>query len=91
MAKLVTYDLRHADIFDYKRLSDAIQSFETASRITESCWLVVTSKTALQLGNYFIQFIHEDDRMFVVDMAGSGASWTNPICGETFLKSNINL
>ena len=83
---IIAYDLHEGA--DYKALHDAIKSYGTWARITESTWAVVTSKTAEGVRNHLGELMDAEDRIFVV-RSGVESAWRNPRCRSEWLKEYI--
>lgn len=83
---IISYDLqKHGD---YESLYKAIKAYGTWARITDSTWAVVTEETATQVRDYLAQYLHSDDRLFVVK-SGVAAAWRNVRCKNEWLKKNL--
>lgn len=64
----LTYDVR-AKNPDYKSLTAKLEEFH-AVRVLQSTWCFNRHKTSASgLRNYFKQFVHEDDGLFVTEIA----------------------
>lgn len=50
---IITYDLRK--VRDYSSLYNAIKSYGTWARITESSWAIVTNQTAVQVRDFLLK------------------------------------
>lgn len=83
---ILSYDLRKER--DYNSLYDAIRSYGTWAKITESCWAVVTDKSAVDVRDHLLTTMDSDDRLFVVK-SGVEAAWQNAICKNEWLKENL--
>ena len=83
---IISYDLRKDR--DYESLYEAIKSYGTWAHITESTWAVVTSQTAVQVRDYLLSHMDQDDGLFVVK-SGIEAAWKNVICRSQWLKDNL--
>ncbi|MEO9656301.1 hypothetical protein [Marinomonas sp.] len=68
----INYDLRNER--DYKALFEKIEKLGDFHRVLESCYLVVSSKTSIEIGKELINVMDEDDGLFVTQLVGSGAS-----------------
>ncbi len=83
---VISYDLRNKR--DYEKLYEAIKSYGTWSHILESCWAVVTTKSATEIRKHLVQFIDKDDGIFISRSAGE-AAWRNVSCTNDWLKEHI--
>ena len=90
MAKLVTYDLNHADEVDYNKLYDAIKEYDSAKKICESTWLVVSDDSCVEIRDNLKKYMHSKDRIFVNKITNIEAAWSNTICGSDYIKENKN-
>jgi hypothetical protein len=82
---LITYDLNHGTSVDYQELYDAIKAYGTWARVTESSWLIVTSKSSIDVRDHLLSFLHDQDRLFVLK-SGVAAAWSNVRCRSAWLK-----
>ena len=83
---IISYDLRGNR--NYQPLYDAIESYSTWAKITESTWSVVTTKSAVDVRNHLISVMDGDDRLFIVK-SGVEAAWKNVICKNEWLKNQL--
>ena len=65
---VVTYDLRQKDWEEYDTLIKEIEKMNSV-KYQESCWFIDQQKTALQVFNQLKAYIHEDDRLMVVEFS----------------------
>ena len=84
-AFFITYDLTAGDSADYEELYKAIKSYGTWARITESSWTVVTEDDVKTVRDNLMQFMHDNDRLFVLK-SGVAAAWHNVRCRNSWLK-----
>lgn len=84
---IITYDLRQPHR-DYQRLYDAIKSYGTWAKITESTWAVITSQSASSIRDRLILYTDQDDRLFVIK-SGVEAAWRNTIAKSEWLKTYL--
>jgi len=73
---------------NYEKLYDALKSYRTWAKITESTWAIVTNKTATEVRDHLSKFIDEDDRLFVVK-SGVASAWRNVRCRNEWLKKHL--
>ncbi len=86
---LIMYDLR-APGRDYNRLYDAIKSYGTWGKLTESSWAIVSSQSVEAIRNFLINYIDVNDRLIVV-LSGRSAAWQNMMANTEWLKQNLVL
>jgi hypothetical protein len=73
MAKIITYDLRKPETSaDYTRLINRIKQY-THRKVTESCWIVSTTWTCIQIRDDLGQYIDSNDRLFVANLTNDAA------------------
>lgn len=61
----ITYDLIKPDR-NYEKLTEAIQSYGTWWHQTGSVWLIVTEQDASIVRDFLMQFIDNNDKLFVI-------------------------
>lgn len=83
---IISYDLRYSR--DYESLINAIKAYGYWGKINESLWAVVTNQNATQIRNNLLNYIDNDDRLFVLKSGAEGA-WTNAIADNKWLKDNL--
>lgn len=83
---IISYDLIKER--NYDALYDALKSYRTWAKITESTWAVVTDKSATEVREHLLKFIDGDDRLFVVK-SGVESAWQNARCSNEWLKKNL--
>lgn len=69
----------------YLNFREAIKSYGTWARITESTFAVVTELNAKDVRDHLIQYLNPDDRIFVMKTSGRLA-WRNAIAGQDWMK-----
>ena len=90
MAKIITYDLRKPETSqDYTRLIAEIQNYPRWCKITESCWVINTPETCVQVRDYLKQFMDSNDRIYV-GVLENNAAWSNVICNHDYLKTSLS-
>ena len=82
---LVTYDLRRGDSSEYTDLIDAIKSYGTWARITESSWALVSDSDAKEIRDYLERFLKPNDSLLVLK-SGGVAAWRNVRARNEWLK-----
>lgn len=83
---IVTYDA-HEDT-NYESLYEALKSYKTWAKITESTWAIVTDQKATEVRDKLVKFLPKGSRLFLVKSA-SIAAWRNPICSSDWLKKHL--
>lgn len=83
---IIIYDLRR--VRNYDALYDAIRSYGTWGKITESTWAVVTTQSAAQIRDYLLNFLDNDDRLMVIK-SGAEAAWQNAMANSQWLKEQL--
>jgi hypothetical protein len=84
---IITYDLMRPGK-DYSSLIQAIKSYGTWGKITESCWAIVSTSSASAIRDFLSQHIDINDRLFVIKSGGE-AAWRNAIASTDWLKRNL--
>lgn len=70
----INYDLRKQR--DYQPLYDKIQTYDNWARPLESCWVIVTNKSAKQVRDELAGVVDADDGLLVTRLQGE-AAWKN--------------
>ena len=83
---LIIYDLRK--LRNYDMLYEAIKSYGTWGKVSESTWAIVTSQNATQIRDYLLRFLDKDDRLMVIK-SGAEAAWQNAIANSEWLKKHL--
>lgn len=86
---IISYDLCSPNR-DYKQLYSAIKSYGTWGRLTESTWAVVADSTVVQIRNFLMRFIDNDDRLIVIK-GGKEAAWVRTIANSNWVQQNLAL
>ena len=63
----LSYDLRKPNR-NYSELYEAIKSFKAWWHQTESVWFIVTNKNAGDVRDFLMQFIDNNDKLFVIQV-----------------------
>lgn len=85
MVMLISYDLCGVNR-NYEVLYNTIRSFPKWVRLTESAWIISTSKTCLEVANMLIANTDDDDKVFVGELSGQ-AAWRKVMCGDSNLRA----
>ncbi len=83
---ILSYDLRN--LRNYESLYEAIKSYGIWAKITESTWAVVTNQNSIQIRNFLLSHMDNDDRLFIIK-SGKEAAWIHSICEDSWLKNNL--
>ena len=86
---IIMYDLR-APGRNYEQLYQAIKSYGTWGKLTESSWAIVSDQTAENIRNFLLNFIDNNDRIMVI-RSGQSAAWRNIKANNDWLKKNLVL
>ena len=81
---IISYDLM-APGKNYETLYSAIKSYGTWGKITESCWIVVSSFPATVIRDQLSMHIDRNDRLFVSRLA-IPAAWKNTKADDAWVK-----
>ncbi len=84
---IISYDLCQPNR-DYESLYKALKSFSMWGRLTESTWAVISNKNCVEVRDYILQFIDDDDRLIVI-LSGRSAAWGNVITDNNWVKENL--
>ncbi|MEQ9468291.1 MAG: CRISPR-associated protein Cas2 [Ekhidna sp.] len=84
---IISYDLRSPGR-NYNALYDAIKSYGTWGKVTESTWAIITTQSAAQIRDYLLKHIDVNDRIFVIKSGGE-AAWRNVIAENDWLKKHL--
>ena len=87
-AYLIGYDLRQPGR-DYKSLFQAIESYGTYWRFLDSTWVVRSSRSAAQIRDHLIQYIDNNDKLFVARLSGEAAWYGFSVDGNSWLKQQL--
>lgn len=82
------YDLR-APGGNYNQLYQAIKSYQTWAKITESSWAIVTDSTPVAIRDYLGSFMDKNDRLFIIK-SGHNSAWRNIIGSGEWFKKHLN-
>ena len=86
---IIMYDLR-APGRNYEQLYQAIKSYGTWGKLTESSWAIVSDQTVENIRNFLLNFIDSNDRLMVI-LSGKSAAWQNMMADNNWLKQNLVL
>lgn len=84
---IICYDLCQPNR-DYESLYRALKSFSQWGRLTESTWAVISSKSSIDIRDFLMQYMDEDDRLLVV-LSGRRAAWTRVIASNDWVRENL--
>ncbi len=86
---IISYDLCSPNR-NYSQLYSAIKSYGTWGRLTESTWAIVTDATVVQIRNFLVRFIDNDDRLIIIK-SGKEAAWLRAMATNEWLQQNLVL
>lgn len=72
----------------YSDIKGIIESFSTSGQLTESCWLIASSLSHVQIRDLFKSVMRPCDRLLVVKSARV-AAWNNLKKDTAWVKENI--
>jgi len=75
MMYLVSYDLKGGEPSEYQKLYEEFDTFDDCKKCLESSWLVVTSKTCVEVRDQLRAMLKENDLIVVVPYGPTRASW----------------
>ncbi len=67
----ICYDLRKQR--DYTGLIEAIKSYGTWAHPLESCWIIATEQSAVQIRDYLATAMDHDDGLLITRLQGEAA------------------
>lgn len=71
---LISYDLQTPGK-DYVSLWDHLKSYGNYAKPLESLWLIRTYSSAKQVRDIAVNYIDQNDKIFVVDVTGRESAW----------------
>lgn len=86
-AYVISYDLVQPNR-NYEPLYTRIKLFGTWARVTESTWIIVSDRTAIDIRDELIRVIDANDRIFVLK-SGLEAAWQNVRCKNEWLRKHL--
>lgn len=86
-AYVISYDLVQPNR-NYEPLYTRIKLFGTWARLTESTWIIVSDRTAVDIRDELIRVIDANDRIFVLK-SGIEAAWQNVRCKNEWLRKHL--
>lgn len=88
----INYDLRNKR--NYKALYEKIKSYGTWAKPLESCWIIVTDKSAAEVRDELSVVMDADDGLLVTGLSGNAAwrclDFDSDSTMTDWLKSNLN-
>lgn len=88
MSKIVTYDLDRPGQ-NYPKLITAIQAYDNV-KVTESCFIISTDQSCVDIRTYLKTFMDNNDRLFVGELTGNFASYRSIGNGEDLKRVVAN-
>jgi len=73
---LISYDLQKPGK-DYSKLWDHLKSYGNWAKPLESVWLVRTSHSADKVRDLALNYVDQNDKLFVVDVTSKSSAWKN--------------
>lgn len=86
-AKLVSYDLKDADTWEYQILYDEL-NFLKGAKIQESVWAIPFDGNSESLAKELAPYVREDDRLYILDYPSSDRFGHNLIDGDAVREIN---
>lgn len=86
--QLISYDLI-APGRDYSKLHEAIKNLGNWWHCLESTWIVNTSRTVSDIRDTLKNYVDDNDRLLVVTLGTSWASWRLSQQCNDWLRNNI--
>ena len=87
-AKIISYDLLKPGT-NYDGLISRIKKYSGCCKLTESCWLVSTTCSAVQVRDDLKLYMDANDRIFVAALTGE-AAWCNILSSHESVKSTLS-
>ena len=84
---IIVYDLLKPGA-NYNELYEAIRAYGTWGKITESCWIIVTTDSAPTIRDNLSRYLDLNDRIFVSRLSVP-AAWKNPKADDSWVKKNL--
>ncbi len=84
---IITYGLMTPNR-NYELLYNAIKSYGTWGKITETSWMIVTTASAANIRDNLSSYMGVSDRLFVSRVAIPSA-WRNTIATDDWVKKNL--
>ena len=72
----------------YNAVVERIKAYGIWAHITSSCWALRTDATAVNVRDFLLAVMRQEDRLCVVQTAHV-AAWSNPMCNNEWLRGNI--
>ena len=80
---IIGYDLRGKR--DYHSLYQAIRSYGFYVHTLESQWIIVTNRSVVEVRDYLLKYIDDNDGLFVATLTGNTA-WNKLLTGDVGVK-----
>lgn len=84
---IVSYDLCQPGR-DYNALYDALKSFSNWGKLTESTWAVISEYNCVDIRDYLMKFIDDNDRLIVIQ-SGKHAAWNRLLANNQWAIDNL--
>lgn len=86
---IISYDLCQPNK-NYEDLYTALKSFPTWGRLTESTWAVTSNKNHIEIRDFLMRYIDNNDRLIII-LSGKSAAWTKVLAPNEWVKNNLIL
>lgn len=83
---LVVFEIQDAE--KIAAITAYFKSFLTWAKITDTCFAIVTDKTAREIRDELVRDFDQGDRIFI-SLSGHVAAWKNSRCTNKWLKENL--
>lgn len=83
---IISYDL--VGFRNYEAIHNAIKSYGSWAKVTESTWVIMTYQSSTQIRDYLIKFMHYNDKILVMK-GGGEAAWNNAMADNNWLMENL--
>lgn len=85
---IICFDLCQPDK-DYYNFYKALKSFGVCQQLTDSTWAVVCKYNCIEIRDYLMSFIGNEDRLIVI-LCGRSAAWVDVITDSNWVKDNLS-
>lgn len=84
---IVSYDLCMPGR-DYSSLYQALKGFPNWGKLSESTWAIVSDMNHVQIRDFLMKYMDNNDRLIVV-LSGRSAAWNRVIADNQWVRDNI--
>ncbi len=85
----ISYDLHKQGELSYENLINAIKAYPDWCHHLESDWMVVSTGKAETVRDDLIQHIHKDDKLIVMELAGTAAWYNLPDSVSKWIQKHL--